>query len=129
MQVSHSGLGARLDVIASGAGLRSVTEITDIKGITDYRPKLQSIDDGPRLARIHIATGHVERALPPRDGVYLKNRFRENLGLSGYLTRLCQVRLMSQRPSSRQASTSSAEQIGDERDGRRTRMLDREKQW
>ena len=81
MQVSHTGLGAQLDVIASGAGLRSVTEITDIKGVADYRPQLQSIDGGPRLARIRIATGHVERALPPRDGVYLKNRFRENLGL------------------------------------------------
>ena len=33
MQVSHSGLGAQLDVIASGAGFRAVTEITDLKGI------------------------------------------------------------------------------------------------
>ena len=81
MQVSHSGLGAKLDVIATGAGLRSVTDITDIKGITDFRSKLQSIDDGPRLAMIRIATGHIERALPPRDGAFLKNRFRENLGL------------------------------------------------
>lgn len=82
MQVSHSGLGARLDVIATGAGLRSVTEITDIKGVTDFRRTLQRIDDGPRLARIRIATGHLERALPPRDGAFLKNRFRENLGFS-----------------------------------------------
>jgi thiamine pyrophosphate-dependent acetolactate synthase large subunit-like protein len=80
MQTSHSGLGARLDVIATGAGLRSVTEITDMKGLADFRPMLQNINDGPRFARIHIATGHVERALPPRDGVFLKNRFRENLG-------------------------------------------------
>jgi thiamine pyrophosphate-dependent acetolactate synthase large subunit-like protein len=81
MQISHTGLGARLDVIATGAGLRAITEITDIKGITDFRRKLQSVDDGPRLARIRIASGHLERALPPRDGVFLKNRFRENLGL------------------------------------------------
>jgi len=81
MQISHSGLGAQLDAIAVGAGLCSVTELTDIEGITDFRCKLQSIDGGPRLARIRIATGHVERALPPRDGVFLKNRFRENLGL------------------------------------------------
>ena len=80
MQTSHSGLGARLDVIASGAGLRSVTEISDMKGVADFRPKLQEIDGGPRFARIHIATGHVERALPPRDGAFLKNRFRQHLG-------------------------------------------------
>ncbi len=40
MQVSHSGLGAQLDVIASGAGIRAVTEITDLNGITDYRRTL-----------------------------------------------------------------------------------------
>ena len=82
MQVSHSGLGAQLDVIATGAGIRAVTEITDLKGIADYRRTLQDIDSGPRLARIRITTGHVDRALPPRDGVFLKNRFRENLGFS-----------------------------------------------
>jgi thiamine pyrophosphate-dependent acetolactate synthase large subunit-like protein len=80
MQTSHSGLGARLDVIASGAGFRSVTEISDMKGIADFRSQLRDINGGPRFARIHIATGHVERALPPRDGVFLKNRFREHLG-------------------------------------------------
>jgi thiamine pyrophosphate-dependent acetolactate synthase large subunit-like protein len=80
MQVSHTGLGAQLDVIATGAGLRSVTDITDIDGIIAFRSKLQSIDGGPRLARIRIASGHLERALPPRDGVFLKNRFRDNLG-------------------------------------------------
>ena len=82
MQTSHSGLGARLDVIASGAGFRSVTEISDMKGIADYRSQLQDIQGGPHFARIHIATGHVERALPPRDGVFLKNRFREHLGFA-----------------------------------------------
>jgi thiamine pyrophosphate-dependent acetolactate synthase large subunit-like protein len=82
MQVSHSGLGAQLDVIASGAGLRSVSEITDLDGITAFRRRLQELDGGPRLARFRIATGHLERALPPRDGVFLKNRFRENLGFA-----------------------------------------------
>jgi thiamine pyrophosphate-dependent acetolactate synthase large subunit-like protein len=82
MQISHSGLGARLDLIASGAGIREVAEITDLKGITEFRPALHSIDGGPRLAIVRIASGHVERVLPPRDGAYLKNRFRENLGLA-----------------------------------------------
>ena len=81
MQVSHTGLGARLDVIATGAGLRAVSEIADMKGIAAFRRSLQNVDDGPRLARIGIASGRLERALPPRDGVFLKNRFRENLGL------------------------------------------------
>ena len=82
MQISHSGLGARLDLIASGAGIRSVTEITDLKGINEFRSELHNIHDGPRLAIVRIASGHAQRVLPPRDGVYLKNRFRENLGLA-----------------------------------------------
>jgi thiamine pyrophosphate-dependent acetolactate synthase large subunit-like protein len=82
MQISHSGLGARLDLIASGAGIPSVTEITDLKGVTEFRRELHNIDGGPRLAIVRIASGHVQRVLPPRDGVYLKNRFRENLGLA-----------------------------------------------
>jgi thiamine pyrophosphate-dependent acetolactate synthase large subunit-like protein len=82
MQQSHSGLGARLDVIARGAGLPSVTEITDMAGLAAWRPTLRSIDSGPRLALIRIAAAHVERALPPRDGVFLKNRLRQHLGIA-----------------------------------------------
>src|ERR1700712_3139528 len=33
MQLSHAGLGARLNVIAQGAGFESVAQITDLKGI------------------------------------------------------------------------------------------------
>jgi thiamine pyrophosphate-dependent acetolactate synthase large subunit-like protein len=82
MQISHSGLGARLDLIASGAGIREVTEITDLKGVTEFRTQLHDIHGGARLAIVRIASGHVQRVLPPRDGAYLKNRFRENLGLA-----------------------------------------------
>lgn len=80
MQKSHASLGARFEVIASGAGLQSITEIGDLKGIAAFRPKLQGIDGGPHFARVRISSAHVERALPPRDGVFLKNRFRERLG-------------------------------------------------
>ena len=79
MQKSHSGLGARLEVIAGGAGFTSITEIGDLESVATLRRKLQNFD-GPHFARIHIGSAHVERALPPRDGVFLKNRFRENLG-------------------------------------------------
>jgi thiamine pyrophosphate-dependent acetolactate synthase large subunit-like protein len=82
MQRSHSGLGAKLDVIAGGAGLPQVREITDIKGVADFRPELQRLDGGPRLALIRIAAVDVARVLPPRDGVFLKNRFRQHLGFA-----------------------------------------------
>ncbi|WP_375787987.1 thiamine pyrophosphate-dependent enzyme [Bradyrhizobium sp. Pha-3] len=80
MQLSHSGLGAKLEVIADGAGIGSVSDIADMAGIERFRNSLRDLGGGPRLARIRIAAGEVERALPPRDGTYLKNRFRGHLG-------------------------------------------------
>ena len=80
MQLSHSGLGAKIEVIASGAGIRNVSDISDMAGIERFRNSLRDLGGGPRLARIRIAAGEVERALPPRDGTYLKNRFRGHLG-------------------------------------------------
>lgn len=82
MQRSHSGLGAKLDAIARGAGFTSVVEITDMEGIARFRSEIHRPGGGPRLALIRISTDHVDRALPPRDGVFLKNRFRQHLGLA-----------------------------------------------
>ncbi|QOZ32225.1 thiamine pyrophosphate-dependent enzyme [Bradyrhizobium sp. CCBAU 53421] len=82
MQLSHSGLGAKLEVIASGAGIRNVSDIADMAGIECFRADMHDLGGGPRLARIRIAAGEVERALPPRDGTYLKNRFRGHLGFA-----------------------------------------------
>jgi thiamine pyrophosphate-dependent acetolactate synthase large subunit-like protein len=80
MQVSHSGLGVDLHRIAKAAGFPSAVEIKDMKGIATYRPTLKDTSGGPRFATIRIAAGLPERALPARDGVYLKNRFRAHLG-------------------------------------------------
>lgn len=82
MQRSHSGLGAKLDDIARGAGFSSVVEITDMAGIAAFRSDVHRLAGGPKLALVRISTDHVDRALPPRDGVFLKNRFRQHLGLA-----------------------------------------------
>lgn len=82
MQLSHSGLGARLDVIAQGAGFASVTQITDLKGVADFRSNMYEKGNGARFVRIMIAPGNPERVLPPRDGTYVKNRMRQHLGFA-----------------------------------------------
>ncbi|UFZ07902.1 thiamine pyrophosphate-dependent enzyme [Bradyrhizobium ontarionense] len=81
MQMSHSGLGVSLEQIASGAGFRSVSTILDHAALQAFRPKLRDLA-GPHFAVVAISTDHVDRALPPRDGVFLKNRFRSHLGFS-----------------------------------------------
>ena len=82
MQRSHSGLGAKLDDIARGAGFSSVVEITELARIAAFRADVHRLAGGPKLALVRISTDHVDRALPPRDGVFLKNRFRQHLGLA-----------------------------------------------
>lgn len=80
MQPSHAGLGVDLAALATSAGFASVETVRDIAGIRACRAKLQSLTDGPRFVRLCIASGNPVRALPPRDGVFLKNRFRAGLG-------------------------------------------------
>ncbi len=80
MQMSHSGHGVDLGAIASSAGFETVTTVTTPGEVAAARTMLQSTTGGPRLLLVRIAPGETPRALPARDGVYLKNRFRQNLG-------------------------------------------------
>ena len=82
MQLSHAGLGARLDIVAQGADFASVSEIGDLNGIAEFRARMHDLTEGPRFARIRIAPGNPDRVLPPRDGSYVKNRFRQHLGFT-----------------------------------------------
>jgi thiamine pyrophosphate-dependent acetolactate synthase large subunit-like protein len=81
MQLSHSGLGLNLHCIAEAAGFVSTSEIRDLAGVAAYRGQMTSTTGGPRFATIRISPGSPVRALPARDGVFLKNRFRLALGL------------------------------------------------
>ncbi|KAA2211988.1 aldehyde dehydrogenase [Pseudoroseomonas oryzae] len=82
MQRSHAGLGVDLAALARGAGFSEVVTLHDPDEVAAFRPRLQEVGGGPRFAVLRIAPGNQERALPARDGVYLKNRFREKLGIA-----------------------------------------------
>ena len=82
MQLSHSGLGVDLHRIAQAAGFAASLEIRSLREISRYRHELQATTGGPRFAAIRISPNNPPRALPARDGVYLKNRFRNALGLA-----------------------------------------------
>jgi thiamine pyrophosphate-dependent acetolactate synthase large subunit-like protein len=79
-QASHTGLGVDLHRIAAAAGFAAV-ELTDLAGIAAYRPAIARLEGPPRFATIRISPEAPVRALPARDGVHLKNRFRAHLGL------------------------------------------------
>jgi thiamine pyrophosphate-dependent acetolactate synthase large subunit-like protein len=79
MQVSHAGLGVNLDRVAQACGFGWTREIREMAGVDELRAQLPS-RDGVKLATIKVKAENPPRVLPPRDGVYVKNRFRAALG-------------------------------------------------
>ena len=81
MQASHTGLGVELDKVAASLGFMWTKAIDDLVGVDGLRIKLTA-RSGAGLALIKIKPENPPRALPPRDNVHLKNRFRAALGFS-----------------------------------------------
>ena len=80
-QRSHTACGVDLRRIAQATGFASAVELRTLVEVADYRKALTQLTGGPRYVSVKIALGNPPRALPARDGVYLKNRFRAHLGL------------------------------------------------
>jgi thiamine pyrophosphate-dependent acetolactate synthase large subunit-like protein len=79
-QLSHTGLGIELHRTAAAMGFASAVELREKTEVAAYRTELAKVTGGPRFASVRIACDNPPRALPARDGVYLKNRFRAALG-------------------------------------------------
>ena len=80
-QPSHTSYGVELCRIAQAMGFASAVELRTLGEVADYRRALTQLTGGPRYVSVKIAPGNPPRALPARDGVFLKNRFRAHLGL------------------------------------------------
>ncbi|HDR9482493.1 TPA: aldehyde dehydrogenase [Burkholderia aenigmatica] len=83
MQQSHSSLGTDLVAVAKGFGLADSFAIRDERDVTHIVERVK-VGSGPVFAQVHIRADEPPRALPPRDGVYIKNRFREGLGFAPF---------------------------------------------
>lgn len=82
MQDSHTGRGIRLDRIAKAAGFAETAELTSLEDVDDLTRRLGEPAAGPRLFVLKIEAENLPRSLPPRDAVFIKNRFRAHLGFS-----------------------------------------------
>ncbi|MCY1502936.1 sulfopyruvate decarboxylase, beta subunit [compost metagenome] len=80
MQVSHAGHGIALDQVAKTCGFGWTDEIRDMEGVHHLREQIGARDAGVKLATVKIKVENPPRVLPPRDGSYIKNRFRAALG-------------------------------------------------
>lgn len=83
MQRSHSSLGTSLSAVARACGIPLALELNDMQGAQQIAR--HSVGrDGCFLARVSIRAEEMPRALPSRDGPWLKDRFRQGLGLSPF---------------------------------------------
>jgi thiamine pyrophosphate-dependent acetolactate synthase large subunit-like protein len=79
-QLSHTALGVDLGAVAHAVGFRQVLDIDTEAGLGDARKAMGSIADGPRFVTVRIGNDEKVRALPTRDGAFLKSRLRTHVG-------------------------------------------------
>ena len=80
MQRSHTALGVSLPAVAAACGFAWTFDIGEMEALAPLGARIEAMQ-GCGLARINVRAEEVPRALPSRDGVWLKNRLRSALGL------------------------------------------------
>ena len=81
MQRSHAGRGVDLVAVAAACGFASSQRITNDMGINELCVNMHK-RAGAIYAELMVEADEPERVLPPRDGVFVKNRFRKSLGFA-----------------------------------------------
>jgi thiamine pyrophosphate-dependent acetolactate synthase large subunit-like protein len=80
MQQSHTSRGTDLVAVARGCGIEHAFLVSEPHQLRDVVERIEA-RSGPAFAQVLIGTDEPPRVLPPRDGVFVKNRFRAALGL------------------------------------------------
>ena len=83
MQHSHTSLGTDLVAVAKGLGIADAFAVASTDGCAEIARRAAAAT-GPVFVQAFIAASMPARALPPRDGAFLKNRFRAALGLKPF---------------------------------------------
>ena len=81
MQYSHTSLGTSLAAVAQACGIGDAYEVHDANDIVKVVDGVHK-RSGVNFVQVFIKADDLPRALPARDGVYIKNRFREALGFA-----------------------------------------------
>ena len=83
MQQSHAGHGADLVAIAKGFGIAHAVEARSLADCETIAAAIRARRE-TTFVRALITADEPPRRLPPRDGPYIKNRFRDALGLPSF---------------------------------------------
>ena len=80
MQASHTEAAVELTGVARACGIKEIFDIADELGLRDFAGRVRNAAT-TLFARVAIRADEPPRVLPPRDGVYLKTRFRRAIGV------------------------------------------------
>ena len=83
MQRSHTSLGTDLVAVAKGFGIPNSFAVESIERcgeVADHAAARKQLT----FVRVSIEANEPPRALPPRDGAFVKNRFRAALGFASF---------------------------------------------
>ena len=83
MQRSHSSLGTDLVAVAKGFGIEDAFSADSLDGCDEVARRVLA-REGVCFVQVLIEADEPPRALPPRDGPFIKNRFRAALGLKPF---------------------------------------------
>lgn len=78
MQETHTARGVDLEGIARASGFRKTATVYNMKELEAAMPLIYKVK-GPVFIDIKVTTAPVPNVLPPRDGAWLKHRFRQAL--------------------------------------------------
>ncbi|MCF8173338.1 MAG: hypothetical protein K9J49_12970 [Candidatus Methylopumilus sp.] len=79
MQHSHSSLGTDLTAVAKGCGIANSFKVREASDVKTIQQNVLA-RAGVAFAQVYVKADDLPRALPSRDGVHIKNRFRQALG-------------------------------------------------
>lgn len=83
MQRSHTSLGTDLVAVAKGFGIAEAYAVSSIEHCAGIAQRAAA-RKGTTFVQVFIEANEPPRALPPRDGSYIKNRFRAALGFDPF---------------------------------------------
>ena len=78
MQPTHTSRGVDLSAIAKGANIKNSARVTTMDELNSWIPRLYS-ENGPVFIDLKVSSKRYPMAIKLRDGVHIKNRFREAL--------------------------------------------------
>jgi thiamine pyrophosphate-dependent acetolactate synthase large subunit-like protein len=79
-QTSHTSAAADLVGVARACGIGDSRAISTMAEVETFAKAIHDLSAGPRFANVKIDSAAVERILPSRDGTYIVNRIRGDLG-------------------------------------------------